>query len=115
GIEYTWIAPTDFYFDLTAGVTNGWTYGHSHSEGEKPRQPTHYARLSTYADLPAKGGLQIGLNYLGRTGGDGGQMTLMGVDTAAKWRSGTTLVGLIQGEFWQRRFKPQGGDESQEM
>ena len=44
GVEYSWLAPLPFYLETTVGLTNGFTYGHAHNEGEKPRKPTHYAR-----------------------------------------------------------------------
>src|SRR5690606_7614345 len=60
GLEYSVLLPTPFFLDLTLGATNGWTYGHAHTEGTKPRQPNQYVRLATYTDLPAKGGMEVG-------------------------------------------------------
>lgn len=111
GGEYSFLTPLPFFLELTTGVTNGWTYGHSHSEGKKPRKPTHYGRLTTYFDLPGNGGTQTGLNYLSRTAADGEQMTLLGIDMVAKWRHAGVLNVLLQGEAWQRRMKPLRGKE----
>lgn len=111
GGEYSLLAPLPFFLELTAGVTNGWTYGHSHNEGEKPRKPTHYGRIATYIELPGEGGAQAGVNYLSRTTASGDRMTLAGLDLVAKWRQAGILTFLLQGEGWQRTKKPQLGDE----
>jgi hypothetical protein len=66
GVEYSWLTPLPFYLDLTIGLTNGWTFGHAHGFGTFPQAPTHYLRALTYFDLPGKGGIQTGLNYVGR-------------------------------------------------
>lgn len=110
GIEYSFLLPTETYLDLTVGVTNGWVYGHAHNEGEKPRKPTHYARLSTFFGL-GEGDLQVAGNYLGRKTSTGEEMRLVGVDAVAKWKEGRTLTWLIQTETWQRRLQPLVGSE----
>jgi hypothetical protein len=111
GGEYSFLTPLPFFLELTAGVTNGWTYGHSHSEGEKPLRPTHYGRAATYFGLPADGGVQTGVNYLSRTTADGDEMTLLGVDLVSKWRRAGVLDFLVQAEVWQRTMKPKTGVE----
>jgi hypothetical protein len=111
GAEYSFLTPLPFFLELTAGVSNGWTYGHSHNEGEKPKQPTHYGRIATYFSLPVGGGAQTGFNYLSRTTSKGDRMSLIGMDLVAKWRQGGVLTFLLQGEFWQRSLRPSNGDE----
>ena len=110
GAEYGLLMPTDLYLDLTVGVTNGWTYGHSHDAGARPRTPTHYARLATYLDLPGEGGLQTGLNYLGRTDAGGTKRSIAGLDATAKWREARTLKFLLQSEIWHRTLAPEGAE-----
>jgi hypothetical protein len=97
------------YTELGLGVTNGWTFGHSHVQGVKPIQPTHYARLANFFPLGESGGLQTGLNYLGRNARNDGQMKLFGVDLVAKWREGSVLTWLLQSELWGRNLRPVGG------
>jgi hypothetical protein len=115
GVEYSFLAPLPFFLEITTGVTNGWTYGHSHNEGEKPRQPTHYGRIATYFSLPAEGGAQTGLNFLSRTTSKGDRMSLTGIDLVAKWRQGGVLTFLLQGEVWQRNLRPKNADEEKSI
>lgn len=105
GLEYTYIMPLPFYMDVTAGVTNGYTYGHSHDEGEKPRQPTHYVRTSVFHPFFWATGAQTGLNYLGRTSSDNTKMNMVGLDFLAKWKEGSMTHFLLQSEIWARRVK----------
>jgi len=106
GGEYSYLMPLPFFLELTAGVTNGWTYGHVHNAGQRPRVPTHYGRATTYVDLPANGGAQTSLNFLSRTSAQGDAMTLVGADLTAKWREAGVLNFLLQTEAWQRTIKP---------
>lgn len=97
------------YTELSAGVTNGWTYGHSHSQGAKPVQPTHYLRLANYFPLGETGGLQTGLNFLARNARVDGQLKLFGADLVAKWSESGVTRWLAQGEWWGRNTRPIGG------
>ncbi|MBI1862183.1 MAG: hypothetical protein HYR96_14815 [Deltaproteobacteria bacterium] len=110
GAEYSYLWPTPFYLDLTLGITNGWTFGHTHDEGKGPVLPTHYLRLVTYNDLFLDGGLQTGLNYLGRKDSSGNNTSLFGLDLTAKWREAQTLTFLFQSELWYRIYSPAAGD-----
>ncbi len=110
GIEYAVLMPVPFYLDLTIGVTNGWKFGHVHGRGTKPNVATHYARLATYRSLFGGGGLQAGLNYLGRTDSAGVKSSFWGLDLTAKWREAQNLKFLFQSEFWFRRSTPATGD-----
>ncbi len=106
GLEYTVLVPTSFFLAATLGLSNGYTYGHSHNEGERPKVPTHYGRLASYQALPLGGGAELGLNFLQRTAADSTRMTLYGVDFAAKWREGPALNVLLQSELWVRVLEP---------
>jgi len=109
GIEYSYLLPIPHFLEVTAGVTNGFVYGHDHSAGSRPLVPTNYLRTVTYFSLPWDGGTQIGLNYLGRRGGEGTQRTILGVDLTAKWKEGALLNFLLQSEIWYRVLTPKGG------
>lgn len=109
GVEYSWLTPLPFYLDLTIGVTNGWVFGHAHTLGLKPLSPTHYLRALTYFDLPWKGGMQVGLNYVGRRDDQGTGVTFLGVDATAKWREAQALKFLFQSEFWLKLERPRSG------
>lgn len=105
GLEYVWLTPLPFYLEVTLGMTSGFTFGHSHEAGSRPRTPTHYTRLGTYADLGDTGGIEIGLNYLGRKATDGEHMRLFGLDSTAKWKDGKVLRWLLQTEIWLRHLR----------
>jgi hypothetical protein len=89
-------------YDLVAGVTNGWTYGHTHTGGRRPLAATHYVRPTIYRDLAESAGIMIGLNYLGRTDADSVRTQLTGIDVTFKKREGKTLRRLIQTEWYHR-------------
>jgi hypothetical protein len=105
GGELSWIAPLPFFLDITAGVANGWVFGHTHDSGAKPRQPTHYTRVGTYTELPHDGGMQYGTTFLRRRDAVGGITSIAGLDATAKWRDGSVLSWLVQTELWQRQQK----------
>jgi len=108
GIEYSWLTPLPFYLELRLGVTSGWAYGHAHGIGTQPNFPTHYLRATYYNDLFSNGGIQTGLNYLGRRNSSGQWMTLLGIDLTAKWRQDRVLTFLLQSEFWRRQLIQDG-------
>ena len=115
GLQYTYLLPTSFFLEFTAGITNGWTYGHTHTAGAKPVTPLHYARLATYTDLPWDGGLQAGLNYVGRKDNGGTSTSLYGLDLVAKWRELRNFKWLFQSEIWYRTTVPAGGVSSNDF
>lgn len=108
GAELSVILPLPIYFEVTTGISNGWTFGHAHNEGAAPQLPTHYIRGATYTSLPGDGGAQIGLNYLSRKNNQATQWTYWGVDFTAKWREGQTLHFFLQSEAWLRTQSPLG-------
>ena len=102
GIEANFLIPVESSIELTLGTTSGYTYGHSHTAGEKPKTPTHYARLSSFFPFSSVNGTQIGLNYFSRTDADEIQMTLFGMDGILKIREGKHAKHLFQTEMWAR-------------
>lgn len=108
GAEYSYLLPLPFFMELTAGVTNGFIFGHDHSAGSRPLIPTHYLRTANYIALPGNGGSQIGLNYVGRKDSAGMSMTLLGMDFTAKWKEATVNSFLLQAEVWHRATTPKG-------
>lgn len=108
GVEYSYLFPTPFYLDLTLAITNGWVFGHAHTLGEKPYVPTHYVRLVTYNGLFYDGGMQTGLNYVGRKDSQGANTILLGLDLTAKWREAQILKFLLQSEVWYRILSTSG-------
>lgn len=108
GAELSVILPLPFYLEVTTGLSNGWTFGHSHNEGFAPHFPTHYLRGATYLSLPADGGAQMGFTYLGRKNHQATYSTYLGFDLTAKWRESDTLRFLLQSETWLRILSPAG-------
>lgn len=102
GAEFSTLLPTDSFWDLTVGVTNGYTYGHSHDEGAKPHVPTHYVHVLNFLDFAQAGALQWGFNYLGRTDAEAVQTQLLGLDFVFKQSEGKVANILVQSEIWYR-------------
>jgi len=113
GIELAAQLPVSHPIEIITGITQGWTFGHSHDAGKKPKVPTHYASISTFFNLPLNGGLQAKLNSMGRTDPEQIKMTLIGLDSTLKWRRGKTLPFLLQSEVWWRNIEPRGERSSQ--
>ena len=112
GIEYSILLPSSFYLDLTVGATNGFTYGHAHNAGEKPKQPTHYAHLKTFATIGSFG-FQPGVSFLKRKDANKNEMKLIGFNFTGKIRHGKILRWLIESEFWQRMYTPSATNEKE--
>lgn len=100
GAEYTWLAPTQSYISLTAGLTQGYTWGHTHDAGKRPQVPVHYIHPQIYWLNNPKGGLLTGVTYLGRTDHSNNKYTLIGLDNTYKQRVGKIVDWLIAAEIW---------------
>lgn len=109
GVEYSLLLPTDSYWDLTLGVTNGYTWGESEDPAAKPHVPTHYIHPVNFVDFGDAGALQWGMNYLGRTDAAGIKTQLYGLDFVFKKTTAKTLDFLFQSEIWYRN---QNSDET---
>lgn len=108
GMEYTNTHHNDIGIGITAGVATGNEFVHTHNhEGEaheefkSPHVPTHYLRLS---HRPTND-LDYGLNFVGRTDGEGDKYTYLGFDLIFKTNSMT-----YQFETWSR--KKEGHEET---
>ncbi len=111
GLEVSYLLPLPFYLDITAGVTSGWTFGHSHDQGKQPKIPTHYGRLKTFIDGGDAFGLALGLNYIGRHSSEGERLHIFGLDGVAKGE----IFGrnyLFQTETWMRQTIPKSGEKN---
>lgn len=100
GIEYSWLLPTERYFDLTVGVTNGYCFGHCDTAGSRPPYPLHYLHPTTFFDWGDGRGVLVGMTYLGRKDTAGVKTDLFGLDWTYKAREGKRLKWLLQGEFF---------------
>ena len=115
GVEFSYLLPTINYWSLTLGLTSGYRYGHAHTEGSKPRTPTHYMRLETFNEFSNIDGLKIGFNYLGRTDEQKNSTSIGGIDFVAKWREGRKLAYLLQSESWYRLTEDIDGEQSRQV
>lgn len=115
GAEFTTQLPLEGHWDLTLGMTNGYTFGHSHEEGEAPKVPTHYIRPVNIADLGETGTLQWGLNYLGRTDADTVQTQLYGLDFLFKSPEKASQGFLLQAEVWYRKLSGPDIDTKEDL
>jgi hypothetical protein len=100
GIEYSYLLPTDHFFEITLGVTNGSCYGHCHGEGPKPARPLFYIHPVTFFEFSTQAGLQLGLSYLNRKDHARVETHLAGFDMTFKKRDGKRLTWLTQSEFY---------------
>jgi hypothetical protein len=109
GLEMSWMLPINSPVELTAGLSNGWTYGHSHNIGTRPQTPLHYLRTSwfdsTLSSAGSDWGTLVGLNYLKRTNADGLNMMLLGIDLTLKEKFSRLTRWLWQNEVWYRILK----------
>ncbi|MEK2646785.1 hypothetical protein [Bdellovibrio sp. BCCA] len=116
GAEFSTLLPMDSYWDITVGVTNGYSFGeHSETPAEKPRVPTHYIHPVNFIDFGDSGALQWGANYLGRTDAHGVQTQLYGLDFVFKKMEGKILNFLLQSEIWYRNQSASGLATSEDL
>lgn len=116
GLQYSYLLPTSRYWELSAGVTSGYRYGHAHTAGSKPRSPTHYFRAETFNEFSAStDGLKVGVNYLGRIDDQQNDTKIGGLDVVAKWREGKRLVWMIQSEAWYRLTENASAEQSRQV
>lgn len=102
GVELSYLAPFSRYLNLTGGVTNGWTFGHAHNEGKKPKVPVHYGRVSTFFE-PFGYGMATGLSYLSRTSFEGTKSQFIGIDGIWKMEASNYTGFVAQFEAWHRK------------
>jgi len=105
GGELSYLLPVPLFLEWTVGATSGWTFGHTHNEGSKPKIPTHFSRLATYLEMGELGGAELGLNYIGRTSAENTEVKIIGLDLVAKKRRGRVQPYLLQSEIWLRDEK----------
>jgi hypothetical protein len=93
---------------LTAGVTNGYCYGHCiDSSGAKPRVPVHYLRPSLIlAGENRLSGTEFALDYLGYTDADAQLSQLMGFDFVHKSLRLDQTGFVVQSEAYFRQLEP---------
>lgn len=83
GLEVGVLLPSSLYLDLTLGVTNGYTFGHSHDEGKKPKSPISFFHLLSFFEI-SEMSFQPGLSGLWRADGDGREEEYLGLELTGK-------------------------------
>ena len=110
GVEASYLLPTSHFLEWTMGLTNGWCFGHCHTQGSAPPYPLHYARLATFFDLNEEAGLSMALSYLGRKSSDGISTSLAGMEATYKLRRNRRLLWLMQSEaYLQTQYSDSSG------
>lgn len=112
GVEYSYVFPTEHFFEVTAGVTSGYCYGHCHGAGKKPPRPLYYIHPVTFFEFSSQSGLQFGLSYLTRKDDLQVETHLGGFDLTFKKRHGKLLQWLLQTEAY---YQDQGGGTSEAL
>ncbi|WP_127716765.1 hypothetical protein [Halobacteriovorax sp. HLS] len=115
GLEYNYLLPTTHSLNLTVGLTSGHSYGHSHTSGSKPKVPTHYFRLSSFSPFSSTSGLDLGLNYLGRTDAQKNDMKLIGFDFTGKSKHGRIVDYLFLSEIWYKSVENANKEVSEQV
>jgi hypothetical protein len=115
GVEYTWNLPTEVVVDLTLGVTNGYCFGHCHTEGQRPIHPLVYAHPTLFIENETSGGHLIGATYLRRSDSLGTVTELMGVDWTYKLREARRLKWLVQSEAYLQKRRRSGTDDVEQV
>ncbi len=100
GLEFSWLAPTEQFLDVTLGLTNNRCYGHCHDEGPRPPRPLYYIRPTTFFAVGSNADLLFGLNHLSRVNAAKVQVDLWGFDATLKQRQGSILRWLVQTEWY---------------
>ncbi|HWU42343.1 MAG TPA: outer membrane beta-barrel protein [Bdellovibrio sp.] len=114
GLEMSYLLPTDSYWDITVGVTDGYQWGEG-SENAKPHAPVHYIHPVTFIDIGADKGLQIGATYLGRTDSHSLQTQLTGMDFVYKQKEGKFNRWFLQSEIWYQNQNSPSTNRSEKI
>lgn len=109
GVEYSWLLPTAHFVELTVGATNGFCYGHCHTEGTKPPRPLFYVHPKTFFETES-GGVALGVSYMNRKSAAKTKTDLYGLDLTWKARENKRLAWLLQTEFYYEEQKEELGE-----
>lgn len=102
GAEGKFLFPWPFFQELTVGVFNGKTFGHSHTEGPIKQNPLVNARLRQYFQIADNVGWQFafsGLRYNPETNSNK-HTEMYGADTVLKWDLAPGFRLQVWGEAW---------------
>lgn len=115
GVELKYLTQWATPLEISLGITNGWTFGHSHTQGSKPRDPLLYGRVTLFGDASllnfehASSGALLGFSYLRRRPDRSEpSFNLYGVDLTIKKRQEKSIALLWQTEVWVRELFKSG-------
>lgn len=114
GLEFGYLLPTDSFWDITVGVSDGYQWGEN-SPREKPRAPVSYIHPVTFFDIAADKGLQVGASYLTRTDYQGLRTQLTGMDFVYKQKEGKYNRWFMQSEVWYQNQNSPSTDRSEKL
>lgn len=116
GIELSYLMPWPFWQELTVGVFNGKTFGHTHVEGPKKNNPLYTAHLSQFFPISPDWGTEFGFSYLRwHPTEEPNRVTHQyGFDYLLRWAAGPGRQFELSSEIWyretreknERRFDP---------
>jgi hypothetical protein len=107
GAELSLLLPWPFWQELTVGVFNGKTFGHSHVEGPTKNNPLYTAHLKQFFALGESWGTQFGFSYLRwHPTEEPHKVTHQyGFDGLLKWTRGHLGSFELSGEVWYRETR----------
>ncbi|MEQ9366534.1 MAG: hypothetical protein RIF32_20000 [Leptospirales bacterium] len=116
GLELSYLMPWPFWQELTLGVFNGKTFGHSHVQGPEKNNPLYTAHLPQFFSIADDWGTQFGFSYLRwHPTEEANRVTHQyGFDFLLKWVQGHGRQLELSSEVWyretreknERRFDP---------
>lgn len=112
GIEFSILMPWNFWQELSIGVFNGKTFGHSHTEGPDKANPLYTSHLKQFFYLGNNWGTQFGFSYL-RWHPDTNkyrQRHQSGLDFLVKWQRGNQRSFQWMSEIWYRETRTKSGE-----
>lgn len=119
GVEYSFLQ-VDSKFTVTAGVSNGYHFGHTHEESgeeteeERPHVPTHYIHPSKVFSSE-KGLMKIGATYVGRTDAHGDQTQIYGLDFMKVDGETEKPQFLVKSELLYRNLSVPGSSAKEDL
>ncbi len=116
GAEYTLLAPTTRFFEISLGVVNGNKWGETNladpartpEADSKADFPTHYIHPKTFFEFGEGRGLMLGATALRRWHPANQDVSVFGLDATFKAREGKTLRWLVQSEIWDETTRRPG-------
>lgn len=116
GVQYTFLAPTERFFELTIGAANGDKWGETYladsslqpESDNQPDFPIHYIHPKTFFEFGEGRGLMLGATALRRWHPADQDVSVFGIDATFKAREGKTLRWLLQSELWSENTRRPG-------